>query len=55
MFVSVDTPTKSYGIGAGSASDLTHVELCARRIASAANGDKIVVEKSTLPVGQLNP
>ena len=50
VFVSVNTPTKSYGIGAGSASDLTHVELCARRIASAANGDKIVVEKSTLPV-----
>jgi UDPglucose 6-dehydrogenase len=50
IFVSVNTPTKSYGIGAGSASDLTHVELCARRIAAVANGDKIVVEKSTLPV-----
>ena len=50
VFVSVNTPTKSYGIGAGSASDLTNVELCARRIAAAANGDKIVVEKSTLPV-----
>ena len=50
VFVSVNTPTKSYGIGAGSASDLTNVELCARRIAAVANGDKIVVEKSTLPV-----
>jgi UDPglucose 6-dehydrogenase len=50
IFVSVNTPTKSYGIGAGSAADLTHVELCARRIASVARTDKIVVEKSTLPV-----
>jgi UDPglucose 6-dehydrogenase len=50
IFVSVNTPTKTYGIGAGSASDLTNVELCARRIAAVANGDKIVVEKSTLPV-----
>ena len=50
IFVSVNTPTKSYGIGAGCASDLTNVELCARRIAAVANGNKIVVEKSTLPV-----
>jgi UDPglucose 6-dehydrogenase len=50
IFVSVNTPTKNYGIGAGSAADLTNVELCARRIAAVANGDKIVVEKSTLPV-----
>jgi UDPglucose 6-dehydrogenase len=50
IFVSVNTPTKSYGIGAGSAADLTNVELCARRIAAVATGDKIVVEKSTLPV-----
>jgi UDPglucose 6-dehydrogenase len=50
IFVSVNTPTKTYGIGAGSASDLTNVELCARRIAAVANGNKIVVEKSTLPV-----
>jgi UDPglucose 6-dehydrogenase len=50
IFVSVNTPTKTYGIGAGSASDLTHVELCARRIAAVSNGNKIVVEKSTLPV-----
>ena len=50
IFVSVNTPTKSYGIGAGSAADLKNVELCARRIAAAAQDDKIVVEKSTLPV-----
>jgi UDPglucose 6-dehydrogenase len=50
IFVSVNTPTKTYGIGAGSASDLTNVELCARRIAAVANGNKIDVEKSTLPV-----
>jgi UDPglucose 6-dehydrogenase len=50
IFVSVNTPTKTYGIGAGSASDLTNVELCARQIAAVANGNKIVVEKSTLPV-----
>jgi UDPglucose 6-dehydrogenase len=50
IFVSVNTPTKSYGIGAGSAADLTNVELCARRIAAVAGSDKIVVEKSTLPV-----
>jgi UDPglucose 6-dehydrogenase len=50
IFVSVNTPTKNYGIGAGSAADLKNVELCARRIAAAAQDDKIVVEKSTLPV-----
>jgi len=50
IFVSVNTPSKTYGIGAGRAADLTNVELCARRIAAVAEGDKIVVEKSTLPV-----
>lgn len=50
IFVSVNTPTKTYGIGAGKAADLKYIELCARQIAEAANGDKIVVEKSTLPV-----
>jgi UDPglucose 6-dehydrogenase len=50
IFVSVNTPTKTYGIGAGKAADLRYVELCARRIAEVANGPKIVVEKSTLPV-----
>jgi UDPglucose 6-dehydrogenase len=50
IFVSVNTPTKTYGIGAGRAADLKYVELCARRIAAVSNGPKIVVEKSTLPV-----
>ncbi len=50
IFVSVNTPTKTYGIGAGQAADLRYVELCARRIAKVACGPKIVVEKSTLPV-----
>lgn len=50
IFISVNTPTKTYGSGAGKAADLKYVELCARRIAEVANGPKIVVEKSTLPV-----
>lgn len=50
IFISVNTPTKTYGIGKGMAADLKYVELCARQIAEFANGDKIVVEKSTLPV-----
>jgi len=50
IFISVNTPTKMYGVGAGKASDLQYVELCARRIAEVARDDKIVVEKSTLPV-----
>ena len=50
IFVSVNTPTKTFGIGAGRAADLRFVELCARRIAEVAEGPKIVVEKSTLPV-----
>ena len=50
IFISVNTPTKDYGIGKGKAADLKFVELCARQIARDANGDKIVVEKSTLPV-----
>lgn len=50
IFVSVNTPTKTYGVGAGKAADLKYIELCARQIAEVANSDKIVVEKSTLPV-----
>jgi UDPglucose 6-dehydrogenase len=50
IFISVNTPTKMYGVGAGKASDLQYVEACARRIAAVATDDKIVVEKSTLPV-----
>ncbi|MDC6366485.1 MULTISPECIES: UDP-glucose 6-dehydrogenase [Flavobacteriaceae] len=50
IFISVNTPTKTYGKGKGMAADLKYVELCARQIAKVAKNDKIVVEKSTLPV-----
>lgn len=50
IFISVNTPTKSYGTGKGMASDLKYIELSARQIARVAKTDKIVVEKSTLPV-----
>lgn len=50
IFISVNTPTKTYGVGKGMAADLKFIELCARQIASVAKSDKIVVEKSTLPV-----
>ena len=50
IFISVNTPTKTYGAGKGMAADLKYIELCARQIAKVATTDKIVVEKSTLPV-----
>lgn len=50
IFISVNTPTKTYGSGKGMASDLKYIELSARQIARVAKTDKIVVEKSTLPV-----
>ena len=50
IFISVNTPTKTYGIGKGMAADLKYIELCARQIARVAKNDKIVIEKSTLPV-----
>tara|TARA_B110000438_G_scaffold173499_1_gene165809 strand:- start:222 stop:1568 length:1347 start_codon:yes stop_codon:yes gene_type:complete len=50
VFISVNTPTKTYGVGAGKASDLKWVEKCARQIARVSTSDKIIVEKSTLPV-----
>ena len=50
VFISVNTPTKTRGLGAGQASDLRWVEACARTVAQAATGHTIVVEKSTLPV-----
>ena len=50
IFISVNTPTKTYGVGAGRAADLRYIEKCARKIAEVAKSDKIVVEKSTLPV-----
>ncbi|KAG0711088.1 UDP-glucose 6-dehydrogenase [Chionoecetes opilio] len=50
IFISVNTPTKTYGIGKGRAADLKHIEMCARTIAEVSEGNKIVVEKSTVPV-----
>ncbi|CAI2765431.1 UDP-glucose 6-dehydrogenase [Flavobacterium collinsii] len=50
IFISVNTPTKTYGKGKGMAADLKYIELCARQIAKVAKQNKIVVEKSTLPV-----
>ena len=50
IFISVNTPTKKKGIGAGKASDLKWVEACARQVAKYSKGHTVVVEKSTLPV-----
>lgn len=50
IFVSVNTPTKTFGEGAGYASDLQYWEKTAREILEYSDSDKIVVEKSTLPV-----
>ncbi len=50
IFVAVNTPTKINGDGAGMAADLRFVEACAREIAKYSKSDKIVIEKSTLPV-----
>ena len=50
VFLSVNTPTKTRGVGAGQASDLRWIEACTRQVALAAQGHTIVVEKSTLPV-----
>ena len=50
IFVSVNTPTKKFGTGAGKAANLQYWERCARMIAENADGPRIVVEKSTLPV-----
>ncbi|KAK9729071.1 hypothetical protein K7432_000584 [Basidiobolus ranarum] len=49
IFVSVNTPTKKSGMGAGFAADLAYVETATRRIAEIATSSKIVVEKSTVP------
>ena len=51
IFIAVNTPTKTAGHGAGSASDLAYVESAARRIAEVSTSDKIIVEKSTVPCG----
>ncbi|KAF0310953.1 UDP-glucose 6-dehydrogenase [Amphibalanus amphitrite] len=50
LFISVNTPTKTYGHGKGRAANLKYVESVAREIAKVARGNKIVVEKSTVPV-----
>ncbi len=50
IFVAVNTPTKSYGVGAGRAADLRYIESVARTIAEVSDGSKIIVEKSTIPV-----
>ena len=50
IFISVNTPTKTYGKGKGMAADLKYIELCARQIAEVATEEKIIVEKSTIPV-----
>ncbi|RZM19495.1 MAG: nucleotide sugar dehydrogenase, partial [Pedobacter sp.] len=50
IFISVNTPTKTYGAGKGMGADLKYIELCARQIARVSTTDKIIVEKSTLPV-----
>ncbi|TXT13016.1 hypothetical protein VHUM_01417 [Vanrija humicola] len=49
IFVSVNTPTKKSGIGAGFAADLNYLQLATRRIAEVSTTSKIVVEKSTVP------
>ena len=50
IFMAVNTPTKTEGVGAGMAADLRYIEACARDIAKYSKSDKIVIEKSTLPV-----
>jgi UDPglucose 6-dehydrogenase len=50
IFVSVNTPTKSFGLGTGMAADLQYWEKTARQILEFSESSKIVIEKSTLPV-----
>ena len=50
IFISVNTPAKTYGEGKGMAADLKYIELSARQIVRVSRTDKIIVEKSTLPV-----
>ena len=50
IFIAVNTPTKTEGEGAGMAADLRYFEACAKDIAKFSKSDKIVIEKSTLPV-----
>ncbi|CAL8090794.1 unnamed protein product [Calicophoron daubneyi] len=50
IFISVDTPTKRYGLGQGRAPNLTNLEAAARRVAKVCHEPKVVVEKSTVPI-----
>ena len=51
IFISVNTPTKTFGVGAGRAANLEYIEKCARQIARCCkSGHRIIVEKSTIPV-----
>ncbi len=50
IFMAVNTPTKTEGVGAGMAADLCYIEACTKDIAKFSKSDKIIVEKSTLPV-----
>jgi UDPglucose 6-dehydrogenase len=50
IFISVNTPTKTYGVGLGQAPDLTYIESAARHISELAKSSKLIVEKSTVPV-----
>ena len=50
IFMAVNTPTKTKGKGAGMAADLKYIESCSKDIANYSDSDKIVIEKSTLPV-----
>ena len=50
IFISVNTPTKLHGIGAGRAANIKNCELAARNIAKVSSKGKIIVEKSTVPV-----
>ena len=50
IFISVNTPTKTFGMGKGRAPDLKYIESAARKIAEVAKQPKVIVEKSTVPV-----
>jgi len=50
IFVSVNTPTKNFGIGRGEAADLQYWEKTARQILQYAVSSKIIIEKSTFPI-----
>jgi len=50
IFIAVNTPTLTEGPGAGFGANLNYIKECARRIALVSKSDKIVVEKSTVPI-----